>query len=69
MGTRKPTKKKKYITRDGASYNVTKMESVTVGPNGRITGGVTKDGAVLVLGQKPKKKRKKNPKRMGPPKP
>ena len=69
MGTRKPKKKKKYITRDGNSYNVTKMESITVGPKGRITGGVTKDGAILVLGQKPKKKRKKNPKRMGPPKP
>ena len=64
MGTRKPTKRKKYITRDGNSYNVTRMESVTVGPKGSITGGVTKDGAILVLGERIKPKKK-----MGPPKP
>jgi hypothetical protein len=69
MGTRKPTKRKKYITKEGNSYNVTRMESITVGPKGRVTGGVTKDGAVLVLGQRKKKKKKKNPRRMGPPKP
>ena len=58
MGTRKPIKRKKYITRDGDSYNVTKMESITVGPKGRIKVGVTKDGAVLVLGQRKKKKKR-----------
>ena len=73
MGTRKPTKGKKYITRDGDSYDVTKMKSVTVGPSGKVTGGITKDGAILVLGERIKPKKKMGPpkpkKKMGPPKP